>query len=234
MSVRVEQIGAATLYLGDCREILPDIGPVDAVVTDPPYEIATSGGGIFRRDRDCMDRIAAAGIDQGFDHDVLIANGAASVVVFCHNDQLDRLLPWLSAHFEKYVVCAWHKSNPMPVANKHYRPDTEFYVHAWNRGGHPVGDLQQLGRYIVGPVGQPHESGHPTVKPAVVMSKVITNTAGAIILDPYMGTGSTGVAAVRQGRRFIGIEHDPTWFDWACRRLSEAQQQYDLFLEAAE
>lgn len=232
MTVRAVQIGLATLYLGDCLEVLPTLGPVDAVCTDPPYEIATSGGGIFRRNRDCMDRIAAAGIDKGFDHSTLTSNGAVSVVVFCHNDQLHTLLPFLAAEFDRHAVCQWHKANPMPVANKHYRPDTEFYVHAWNAGGAPIGDLPEKGRYIIAPVGQPHPSGHPTVKPLEVMRKVVRNLPGNVVLDPFMGTGSTGVAVVEAGRSFIGIERDAGYFDWACRRIEDAQRQGNLFGEA--
>lgn len=230
---RVETIGRATMYLGDCRDILPTLGNVDAVVTDPPYEFETSGGGIFRRGRENMDQIAAAGLDKGFDYSLLSAEQFGCAVVFAHNDQWAGLLPHLAAEFPRYAICQWHKTNPMPVANKHYQPDTEIYVHAWKPGHHPAGELPQKQRFILAPNGQDGDIDHPTVKPLKVMLKIIGNVTGASICDPFMGSGTTGVAAVQMGRQFIGIERDPKYFDIACRRIEDAQRQGDFFTEAA-
>jgi len=230
---RVEHIGAATLYLGDSREILPTLGAFDAGVTDPPYEFATSGGGIFRRERDNMDQIQAAGLDQGFDHSLLTGGQFGCVIVFAHNDQWATLLPALAGAYQRYAICQWHKTNPMPVANKHYQPDTEIYVHAWNPGYHPAGDLCQKQRFILATNGQDGAIAHPTVKPLPVMRKIITNVTGVSICDPFMGSGSTGVAAVEVGRTFVGIERDPTYFDIACKRIEDAQRQGALFGAAA-
>lgn len=229
--LRRETIGDATLYLGDCAAILPTLGKVDACVTDPPYEFQASGAGIFRSNRKCMDEIQAGGLDKGFDHSILTASQFRSVVVFCHNDQLDRLLPHLSAQFDRFALLFWHKENPMPVANKHYKPDTEIYVHAWNEGGFPVGALADKGRYFIAPTGQQNEWNHPTVKPLPLMEKIVRNTNAETILDPFMGTGSTGVAALKHGRKFIGIEIQPKYFDIACKRLAEAERQPRLFDE---
>lgn len=222
-------IGNATLYCGDCAEVLQDESVTfDAIVTDPPYLFDSRGGGIFRSNRNCMDVIAEHRLDQGFDISTIPLNRARSAVFFCHNDQLPDLLAVLQEKFARFAVCQWHKSNPMPVANKHYRPDTEFYIHAWSKDGHPVGELGQLGRYIITPVGK-SEFDHPTVKPLQVMSKIICNVQGDVILDPFMGSGSTGVAALQHGRRFIGIERERKFFDIACKRIEDAQRQGDLF-----
>lgn len=222
MPVICKRIGDALLLLGDCyeafkSELMPQF---DAIVTDPPYDFETSGGGIFRRNRTVMDRIAENGLDEGFDLDAMPLESCASAVFFCHNDQLPDLLAGLRDRYERFAVCAWHKSNPMPVANKHYRPDTEFYVHAWRKDGHPIGELRDLGRYIVAPVGK-SEFDHPTVKPLAVMSKVVKNVKGLTILDPFMGSGSTGIAALRAGRKFIGIEKNPEFFEIAVRRVED-------------
>lgn len=228
---RIETIAeGVTLYLGDCREILPTLGKVDAVVTDPPYEFDAQGAGIFRTNRHCMDAILATGLDKGFDHTILTADLCDSVVVFCHNDQLDRLIPWLSSQFDRFAVCMWHKENPMPVANKHYKPDTELYVHAWKSAAHPIGELAEKARWFLAPVGK-SEYGHPTVKPLPLMSKIVRNVQGKTILDPFMGSGTTGVASVRNGRDFVGIEVSPNYFDIACRRISDAINQPNLFAE---
>lgn len=230
---RVETIGRATLYLGDCRDILPTLGKVDAVVTDPPYEFETNGAGIFRTNRKNMDQIAAAGLANGFDHSILSGEQFGSAVVFAHNDQWAALLPHMAGEWQRYAICQWHKLNPMPVANKHYQPDTEIYVHAWSPGFHPVGELPQKRRYILANGGQDTSIDHPTVKPLAVMAKILANVAGESVCDPFMGSGSTGVAALQAGRSFVGIEVNPRFFDIACHRIEQAQRQGDLFIEGA-
>lgn len=224
-----EEINGHVLYLGDSYEIIPHLEKVSSCVVDPPYEFDSQGGGLFRRDRDCMDRIQEAGIDKGFDHTILSSRVADSVVCFCHNDQLFKLIPWFAGQFERYALCAWHKSNPMPVANKHYKPDTEFYIHAWNKEGHPVGELHQKSRYVIAPVGK-SEFDHPTVKPDTVMDKIISNVNGDVILDCFMGTGSTGIACAKAGKKFIGIERDPKFFDIALKRINLFYKQGNLFM----
>lgn len=217
-------IGNATLYCGDSYQILPTLGWIDAIVTDPPYEFRAEGGGMYRAARQGMDQILDEGLADGFDHSIINPLLSGSVVVFCHNDQLPKLLPYLDGSFERQAVCIWRKKNPQPVANKHYRPVMEFYVHAWNRGHHPRGTLEDLDRMIVAmsPRGEA-KFGHATVKPDEVMDKIIRNVAPGVIADPFMGTGSTGVAAVKAGRQFIGIEKNPTHFATACARLATAQ-----------
>jgi site-specific DNA-methyltransferase (adenine-specific) len=233
MADRVEVIGAATLYLGDCRDVLPTLGKVDAVVTDPPYDFETAGAGIFRNKRNNMDEIEAAGLANGFDYTILNSEQFGAAVVFAHNDQWVGLLPYMAGKWARFAICQWHKLNPMPVANKHYQPDTEIYVHAWNADFTPVGDLSQKKRYIIANSGQDTSIQHPTVKPLQVMQKIIANVAGESVCDPFMGSGTTGVAAVQMGRKFIGIEREPKYFDIACRRIEDAQRQGDLFIEGA-
>lgn len=130
-SVHVAQIGRgdrilATLYCGDAYTIRPSLGFMDADVMDPPYLIATSGGGLFRKSRTTMDEIADLGIDQGFDLSIINPLLCGAAVVFCHNDQLPDLLQDMRGNFERFALCDWYKPSPMPVANKHYVPDREF------------------------------------------------------------------------------------------------------------
>lgn len=221
MTGRVEIFGPATLHLGDCLEILPGLPRPDALVMDPPYVIDTRGAGIFRKARTYLNQISEADIDKGFDHSMLSAWRADSIVVFCHNDQLSVLLPILWVEFPRQVVCFWQKSNPMPVANKHYQPDIEPYIHAWQLHAHPLGELADKKRVWTGPVGK-SEFDHPTVKPLGLMQKILRNVNGDVVCDPYMGTGTTGVAALGQGRRFVGIEKNERYFDMACRRIEAA------------
>lgn len=219
-------IGDATLYLGDCRDILPGLGRFDGLCFDPPYEFRAEGGGHYRAARQGMDQIIEEGLAEGFDHSIINPLLCGAVVVFCHNDQLPKLLTYLDGNFERFALCVWRKANPQPVANKHYRPVMEFYIHAWNRGFHPQGALADLDRQIVAmaPRGAA-KFGHATVKPDAVMDKILRNLAGETVCDPFMGTGSTGVAAIRAGRRFTGIERNPKHFETACQRIEAAVRE---------
>lgn len=211
-------IGRATLYLGDCADLLPIIGPVDALVTDPPYEFETSGGGKFRKQRTLMERIDAADMTEGFNHTIFKSSLYGSVVTFCHNDQLFEIGSYLRGEYPRVVACGWNKTNPTPFANKNYKADVEPYIHAWRPGFHPQGKPSELSRIITTPViRSPFD--HPTVKPDLVMDKIIKNVAGATVIDPFMGTGSTGLAALRHGKDFIGIEKNPDFFNIACQRF---------------
>lgn len=228
MKHREEIIGDCRLILGDCLEIMPTLDG-DHIVTDPPYEFQASGAGIFRSNRKCMDEIQKHGLDKGFDISIIDGNRFKSAIVFCHNDQLDRIIPHLKHEFGRFALCFWHKENPMPVANRHYRPDTEIYIHAWGEGGFPVGSLADKSRYFFAPVGQQSDYAHPTVKPLALMVKIIRNVNDGVVIDPFMGSGTTGVACVKLGRSFIGIEREKSYFDIACRRIDDAYRQADLF-----
>lgn len=219
----------ATLYLGDAYAIRPMLGFMDCDCTDPPYLIATSGGGRFRKSRRSMDEIADAGIDQGFDLAIINPLTSGAVICFSHNDQLPALLHHIDGQFDTFALLNWTKAAPLPVANKHYRPDREFYVHVWNKGFHPQGALADKSRSITASPDRTLKKrfGHPTIKPEIVMDKIMRNAAGRTICDPFMGTGSTGVAAVKAGKQFFGIERDPRWFDAAVARISEAVEVLD-------
>jgi len=220
---RVEQIGRATLYLGDAYEIRPTLGGFAADVMDPPYAFNNSGGGAFRKARGASDDIVEQSLDRGFDHTIINPLLTGAVVVFCHNDQLADLLRYLNGSFHRVAVQTWIKPNPSPMANKHYLADTEFFVHAWLRGFHPQGDHHDKHRHITARPLPSKTFDHPTVKPDALMDKIVRNVAGTTICDPFMGTGSTGVAALKAGRSFVGIEHNPAHFDTACRRIESAQ-----------
>lgn len=240
-------IGSATLYLGDAYTIRPTLGFMDADVLDPPYAFNNSGGGAFRKARGASDQIVAEELDRGFDHTIINPLLCGAVVVFCHNDQLENIVPEiiedetadhdailvadmfarLKPKFRRAALCVWIKPNPSPMANKHYLADTEPYIHAWNRGYHPQGEHHDKHRWITAGSTPSKLYGHPTVKPDAVMDKIIRNVAGTTVCDPFMGTGSTGVAAVRAGKRFYGIEKNPAHFETACARISDAVARRD-------
>lgn len=223
-------IGPATLYCGDAYQIRPTLGWFDADVLDPPYLFRAEGGGRYRKRRPNMDVLLKQNLHRGFDMAIVNPLLCGAAVVFAHNDQLAELLTQLGGTFHRHALLVWQKTNPQPIANKHYRSDCEFYVHAWSRDHHPQGELADKLRVrrISSPRGIARFD-HPTVKPDELMAKIVANVAGDSICDPFMGTGSTGVAALRAGRRFAGIEHNPQHFATAVARIgaawAEVQQQ---------
>lgn len=232
--IRVETFGACVLILGDClgAEVAHFLGGVDGWVGDPPYAFNNSGGGKFRKARQASDGIVRHGLDKGFDLAALELGAPPSLTVFCHNDQLVTMLPVLARRYARHAVLTWRKTNASPFANKHYRADTEFYIHAWNPGHHPVGPLPDKSRVWDGGRDGGRDFGHPTVKPLKLMRRIVRNMNATRILDPFMGTGTTGEACLIEGRGFVGIEKDPAFFDMACRRMERAFRAQEAGVEA--
>ena len=220
-------IGSAQLYLGDCKEILPQLPKVDACVTDPPYgmghdtdsrrftgfnQTGLSPRGAGRGDRKII------GDDAPFDPTPWL--GFESVVLFGCNHFAQRLpvgttLVWLKKAPEKYGT---------------FLSDAEL---AWEKGGHGVYAFHapdSNGRRRSETYGSPFAKGtaHPTQKPVALMEWCLQRNPGGVTLDPYMGSGTTGVACANMGRKFVGIEIDRRYFDIACERISRAYDQHRL------
>ncbi|MFM2271452.1 MAG: hypothetical protein RL702_517, partial [Pseudomonadota bacterium] len=109
------------------------------------------------------------------------------------------------------------------------------YVHAWSKGHHPAGSVNELLRVrrIASPRG-PARFDHPTTKPLDLMDSIMVNIAGDTVCDPFMGTGTTGVATIRAGKRFTGIEHNPAHFETACSRIRDAVERAPTITEHQE
>ncbi|WP_439711396.1 DNA-methyltransferase [Bradyrhizobium elkanii] len=221
---RIETIAdGVTLYLGDCREILPTLTGFDAVVTDPPYGIAlntnnlrfSGGKGESQRRRGKLSGTAGgdpiAGDQEPFDPTFLTEIGSQQIIWGWHNfpNSLPRgaCLIWIKRFDEAFGS---------------FLSDAET---AWFSKGHGVYCFRDLSNMADAKIRV-----HPTQKPLPLMKWCIEKTTGSI-LDPFMGGGSTGVAAVNLGRRFTGIEIEQKYFDAACRRIDEAVKQPDFFIE---
>lgn len=222
----VVKIGPHTLYCADAYWIRESLGRFDAEFMDPPYRFDNSGGGAFRKARGASDQIVSEELDQGFEMSIINPLLAGSIVVFCHNDQLPELLGYLKPRYTRFCMLGWIKKNPSPMRNKHYLADVEPFVHAWNPGFHPVGEHHDMHRWVTSGAMPAKVFGHPTVKPLEVMDKIMRNLSGRTVIDPFMGTGSTGVAAIRQGKIFTGIEKNPKHFATAVARITAAWEQY--------
>jgi DNA modification methylase len=204
-------VGNATLYLGDCREILPTLQKVDAVITDPPYGIEkdgqkkTTGGHGGRKGYDFKGWDATRPPPEVFS---MILKAAPKLIIWGGNYFADLLPPT-----GKWLV--WDKGQRINQS------DGEL---AWT---HESGALRicTINRVELMTDG----AEHPTQKPVRLMEWCIGQIkAAGTVLDPFMGSGSTGVACMNLGLRFVGIERDPAYFAIARRRLEDAQRQSRL------
>lgn len=222
MSFRTEVIGEATLYLGDCREILPTLGQVDACVTDPPYGIGAAngqrGGGTDASGRYKRRPKAYAG-----SWDKERPDPAVFATLLEHSGQQ---IIWGGNYFADVLPQSgrwlfWDKLNSMPSYSDGEMAWTSLSGSAVKKFTRCVNGLASL---------QDGERVHPTQKPVALMEWCLGFLPSAkTILDPFMGSGSTGVACANLGRRFIGIERDASYFDIACRRIDAARNQLRLF-----
>lgn len=207
------EIGNATLYLGDCMDILPTLPKVDAVITDPPYGIGankmTLGNGKRKLERGEMDWDSKPPSDELMG----LIFGLA-----------DKQIHWGGNYFNVPPSRCWLVWDKCTGSNSF--ADCEL---AWTNLNSVVKKLTLpwLGSNAKDESG---ERVHPTQKPLNLMRWCI-DVAGSpnTILDPFMGSGTTGVAAIQLGRKFIGIEREPKYFDIACKRIEQAVAQGQLF-----
>ena len=211
MTFRTEHLAEGVeLHLGDCLEVLPTLGRFDAVVTDPPYGIGAAKGKAHSSIRD-NSAWQAADWDNGRpDEELIRALGRYPEAAIWGGNYFADLLPASSG----WLV--WRK----PEAETGFSlADVEL---CWTSKSFAARTKTAARR---------DGNEHPTQKTIDVMLWTIGFLDARTILDPFMGSGTTGVAAVKLGRRFTGIEIDPGYFDIACRRIEAALKQPDLFVE---
>jgi site-specific DNA-methyltransferase (adenine-specific) len=197
-------IGNATLYLADCMEVLPNLPRVDACITDPPYGIGIAANPV-RQMHEKLDWDASAPDESMIG--AVVAAGAVAIV-------------WGGNYFDlppSQCFLVWDKVQPQDFS-------LAMCEQAWTNKKGPA----KLYRQSV----LSYRKEHPTQKPVDLMKWCIDQagvpTQGTV-LDAFMGSGTTGVAAVQMGRKFIGIEREPKYFEIACRRIEDAQRMTDMF-----
>ncbi len=206
-------IGNATLYLGDCREVMQTIDGADALVTDPPYGLgdrltandANGEWGLCTPDALSWDRATCP-------HEVGLA------MRLCH----DHII-WGGNYYALPIARCWLLWDKM---QEHSGAHAEM---AWTNLDKPVRTFRYARAQLASEGKQ-----HPTQKPLRLMKWCLAFIPEAkTILDPFMGSGTTGVAAVQMERKFIGIEREPRFFEMACKRIEDAQRQGDMFIGSA-
>lgn len=214
--VRKEKIGDCTLYLGDSVDVMPFLGTVDAVVTDPPY------GMNFKSNRRTVE------------HKAIANDGGGQMLDFACS---------IPVNHSRYVWMRWDNLTSIP------KPKS---LVTWVKNNWSMGDINheharqtEVAAFYAGanhffPNGRPQDvvhaaktgnNFHRTEKPVHLMERVVGWTSG-VVVDCFMGSGTTGVACVKMGRKFIGIELDPYYFEIACQCIRDAYAQPDMLIEA--
>ena len=216
---RKEIIGNCTLFLGDCRDILPTLGKVDAVIADPPYGIGfvhSGKGGKLARSTS-FGGVAIVGDDVAFDPSPFLS---FPKVVLWGGNHFANSLPSSSGWLiwdKRDGVCSNDQAD-CEIAWTNFKTPARVIRHLWN------GMLKASERGEI--------RVHPTQKPVAVMEWCLdrASNTGDTVLDPFMGSGTTGVACAKNDRKFIGIEIDEGYFDIACDRIRKAYAQPDMFI----
>lgn len=223
--MRVETIGRAKLYLGDCRDVLPSLPNVDAVVTDPPYALGFDYDGYD----DTPDNLAT--LVSGF---LPLCRDKASRVVVTPG--LTNILRYPEADW----IAAWTWGTTATYGRLGYNQwqPILFYGQDLPGFGSVNGALKCDRLQVSGFASKDNKAeggGHCCPKPLGFVQALLTRFTleGETVCDPFTGSGTTGVAAVLSGRDFVGIEQSATYFDIACKRIEAAQRQGDMFMGAA-
>lgn len=217
------------LRLGDCLEHLKTIPDksIDLVITDPPYIVTTRGGGIVTRNNiESFKEIEfiSNGYNEAILPELVRVMKRINIYIFCSHAQiLPTLKLFVDGYNCNYTLISWHKTSVAPFCNNNYLKDTEICFHFRERGVPIYGDCQTKKTYYVTNEGRKDKGWweHPTIKPLRIIRNFIINSSleNETVLDPFMGSGTTGAAAVETGRNFIGMEIDPKYFSIAKKRI---------------
>jgi DNA modification methylase len=231
---RVEIIGDCTLHLADCLDVLPTLGKVDAVVTDPPYGIndAPFEGGKRSGKRTGGDNVWHS--ESHWDAEINPAWAAAccsaadTVAWFGHWRKREQVERAMSLPLRAEIIWAkdCHVGPPSPLAMRDER--------VWLFGAKGIkGATFETSVWDQPIIPTWSHKNHKNEKPVPLMMRLIRFLGSQTTIDPFMGSGTTGVACVNLDRPFVGIEKEAEHFETACRRIEEAYKQPRLFAEPA-
>lgn len=219
---RIEKIGNATLYLGDCRDILPMLPKVDLVLTDPPYGIgwdrqAEKDSGRKPGSSAATKRIYVA---SGWDDEPMSAEFGSQIA-----GKANHSIFWGGNFYGLPAAKCWLVWDKQTGENKF--SDCEL---AWTSFDMPIRKFTWMWNGMLRQGGE-ERNGHPTQKPLALMEWCINLApkTTSTVADPFAGSGTTGVACANLGKTFYGIEREPKYFDIACKRIENAYRQQRLF-----
>lgn len=217
----------------DCLKAFKQIptGSIDFICTDIPYELNKHGGtksALAKRNAKVRDSVEfmAHGIDYDniFNEFIRVCK-IPNMVIFCSNLQIGKIINWFNDKKLKTDLLVWKKSNPAPLCNGKYVSDLEYmiYVHTKGTFFNNEAEYKYKLKGKIYPIMTSKNKLHPTQKPLGLMQELIEvhSSIGNLILDPFMGSGTTGEACGNLNRDFIGIELDKNYFDIAVKRLEK-------------
>jgi site-specific DNA-methyltransferase (adenine-specific) len=237
---RIEQIGRATLYLGDARTVLPSLGEVSHIITDPPYSERThkrhDENSQTRRDNADAKQLgySALSVEQAEGLARLFSDTAAGWVAWLTDAEL---APSIRQSLEGCgrttfpPLPYYHSGRSVRLAGDGPCSWTDWIVVARTKALNKWGTLP--GGYIAGEGW--NDKQRMGGKPTKLMRLMVTHYSrpDELVCDPFMGAGTTGVACMMEGRDFVGVEIDPEAFELSCRRIEDAQRQGDMFIGEA-
>ena len=221
------------LIHGDClveMQNIPDKS-IDLILTDPPYEFENHGGG--KNEFANLDLVKGKieFISNGFDYDAVFEEflricKIPNILIFCSNNQVSKVMQWFESRDLSVTLLIWHKTNPVPLCNGKYLSDIEFIVWAHGKGAtfNNETPFAHKSKVYRSPIVSNKNRVHPTQKSIDHITRYIEihSNEGDIILDCFMGSGSTGVACINTKRDFIGIELNEEYFKIAEKRIAQA------------
>lgn len=230
--MKVEHLAEGiTLYLADCREVLPTLNGIDAVVTDPPYFLPAVH---YNTRKEFPRSLTDLGILEhyfaGFFAETQAALAPGGVAyVFCDGQSYPAFYATAYRHFRKLRPLVWDKVVAFNGYTWRHQHELILFAETSDALAVPTGD----GDIVRCAAVKVDDRDHPAEKPPELIERLIVKSVarGGLVCDPFMGSAPAGVACVRTGTRFVGIERDPTYFDVACRRIEEAAARPTFFTE---
>ena len=212
---------------GDSYELIKEIPDksIDLIITDPPYELEPNGAGIHKK-REYIREIDNLGLTIGIDDNILRefvrVMKRVNIYIFCSKNQLRQYFNFFADYNCDLLI--WHKTNPIPTLNNKYLSDIEYCFFAREEGVKVYGDYSTLSKVYTSQVNKKDKDlfEHLTCKPTEFVKNLIINSSqeNEIVLDPFVGSGTTCVAAKELNRRYIGIEINSKWANIAEDRLN--------------
>ena len=232
------------IYNMDCLEGMRQMESesVDLIIADPPYEFVGNnekygGRGAFGSvGRAYHSELETAGIIGGFDREAVMKEcirimKKVNIYLWCSKEQIR----WYLNFFEGYnmELLSWHKTNPIPTCCNKYLSDTEYLLFFREKGVKLYGDFNTKKKYWLQEINMADKElyGHPTIKPLNIIETLVVNSSnqGDTVLDPFMGSGTTAIAALKEKRHFIGFELNKEYYEKAVKRIEAEQSQLKLF-----
>jgi site-specific DNA-methyltransferase (adenine-specific) len=228
------------LIQGDCLSILKKIpdNTIDLIATDPPYLIATEGGGTVNKikklnkslkDLTTVDITKGYNIEE-FGKEFIRVMKEINIYFWCNKVQIPDYFKFYVEQYKcKFDILCWHKTNALPTYSNKYLSDTEYLLYFRKGKGKCFPEnYEDAKTFYIAPINQKDKKlyKHPTVKPLDFTESIIRNSTreNKLVLDPFMGSGTTGVAALQNNRNFIGIELDENYFNIAKHRIESIKE----------